>query len=109
MSDTLQQDQTQHFTFENEIWKLRWFLVRLNAIALLLSIPASVLVAILTKSPLPSIIPAPLTATQVLIIRWAFSQHSQEKQQAVPSKIRRIGSKKTVQVTVQPDVLSPSE
>lgn len=72
MSEHIQKDHNQEYSPEAELWKLRWFLVRLNAIALLLSIPASVLIAILTKNPLPGLVPAPLTAPLILIIRWAF-------------------------------------
>lgn len=89
---------------EDEMWKIRWFLIRLNAVALLLSIPASVIIAILTKNPLPGLIPAPLIAPLILIIRWAFSKEDEKPKPPVLSKVKRIVLKQAV----QPDILTPS-
>ncbi len=97
MSGELQNEHSHHCITENEIWRLRWFLVRLNAIALLLSIPASVVIAVLTKSPLPGLIPAPLVAPLILIIRWAFSNPSVEKQKhSSDSNAKRVRAKTKV-------------
>jgi hypothetical protein len=103
MSNEPQEGHNRYFLPEDEIWRIRWFLIRLNAIALLLSIPASVIIAILTHNPLPGLIPAPLTAPLILIIRWAFSKPPQEKQDhKEDSKTKRLRTKGTA----QSDVLS---
>jgi hypothetical protein len=72
MSSHIQQDYTQQSS-EPQIWRFRWFLVYLYAIALILSMPASVIIAVLTKNPLPGLIPAPLLLSMRPMIRWAFS------------------------------------
>ena len=78
MSEQLQQDSSISYPSEDELRQIRWFLIRLYAITLVLSIPASVIIAILTKNPLPGLIPAPLLLSMRPMIRWAFPQSSHE-------------------------------
>ena len=58
---------------ELQIWRMRWFFARLYAIALLTSISASVIITIITKNPMPALVPAPLLLSMRPIIRWLFS------------------------------------
>ena len=55
---------------ESQIWQMRWFFARLYAIALLTSISASI---IITKNPIPALVPTPLLFAMRPIIRWLFS------------------------------------
>ncbi len=68
MSHHIQQDYTQQSP-DLQIWRFRWFLVYLYAIALILSMPASVIIAVPTKNPLPGLIPAPLLLSMRPMIR----------------------------------------
>ncbi|HYT42771.1 MAG TPA: hypothetical protein VEP90_10515 [Methylomirabilota bacterium] len=77
MSEYIQQGSSQEST-DPQIWRFRWFLVYLYAIALILFMPASVIIAVLTRNPLPGLIPAPLLLSMRPMIRWAFS-HSPDK------------------------------
>ena len=79
MSRELQQDSSIGYPSEDELRQIRWFLIRLYAITLVLSIPASVIIAVLTKNPLPGLIPAPLLLSMRPMIRWAFSHSPDEK------------------------------
>jgi hypothetical protein len=72
MSSHIQQDYTQQAA-DPQIWRFRWFLVYLYAIALILSIIAAVAIAFVTKSVYPGIIPAPLLLAMKPIVKWAFS------------------------------------
>jgi len=73
MSRHLQQDYSKQQAITSQIWRFRWFLVYLYAIALILSIIAAVIIAIVTKSVLPGIIPASLLLAMKPIVKWAFS------------------------------------
>ncbi len=55
------------------MWRFRWFLIYLYSVALILSIIAAVVIAIVTKNVLPGIIPAPLLLAMKPIVKWAFS------------------------------------
>jgi hypothetical protein len=72
MSSHIQQDYIQQAA-EPQIWRFRWFLVYLYAIALILSIIAAVVIAIVTKSVYPGAIPAPLLLAMKPIVKWAFT------------------------------------
>jgi hypothetical protein len=72
MSSQIEQDYTQQAP-EPQIWRFRWFLVYLYAIALILSILAAVVIAVITKNVLPGAIPAPLLLAMKPIVKWAFS------------------------------------
>ena len=72
MSEYIQQVDTQQST-ASQIWRFRWFLVYLYAVALILSIIAAVVIAIVTKSVYPGAIPAPLLLAMKPIVKWAFS------------------------------------
>ncbi len=74
-------DQSRHYVTEDEIWRMRWFLVRLNAATLILSILAGVFIAFITKNALPGLVPAPLLVPMGLMVRWAFSHHPPENQE----------------------------
>ncbi|SRR5260370_40397958 len=54
------------------LWRMRWFFASLFAAALLLSILASIIVALITKNPLPALVPTPLLLSVRPIIRWLF-------------------------------------
>lgn len=70
-------NQSDHSIDEIEMsWHLRWFLVYLYATALLLSIVAAVIVAIITKNVIPGFIPTPLLLSMKPIVNWAFSQRT---------------------------------
>lgn len=70
-------NQSDHSTYELEMsWRLRWFLVYLYAAALILSIVAAVIVAIVTKNVIPGFIPTPLLLSMKPIVNWAFSQRT---------------------------------
>ncbi len=71
MSEQIQQGYNQQPT--DTIWRFRWFLVYLYAVALILSIIAAMVIAIVTKNVLPGIIPAPLLLAMKPIVKWAFS------------------------------------
>lgn len=71
MSSHEQQDQCN----DAQIWRFRWFLVCLYAIALILSILAAVVIAIITRNVLPSLVPSALLLAMKPIVRWAFSSH----------------------------------
>lgn len=73
MSDHIQQAYSEQQTITSQIWRFRWFLVYLYAIALILSIVAAVIIAIVTKSVYPGAIPAPLLLAMKPIVKWAFS------------------------------------
>ena len=70
MSEYVQQDNRQA---PDPMWRFRWFLAYLSAIALILSIIAAVIIAIATKNVYPGAIPAPLLLTMKPIVKWAFS------------------------------------
>ena len=74
MSSHMQRAYTQQSP-DPQIWRFRWFLVYLYAIALILSIVAAVVIAIVTKSVYPGAIPAPLLLAMKPIVKWAFSGH----------------------------------
>jgi hypothetical protein len=71
MSSHTQQDYNEQSS--DQIWRFRWFLVYLYAIALILSIIAAMIIAIVTKNVLPGVIPAPLLLAMKPIVKWAFS------------------------------------
>lgn len=73
MSDHIQQGYSEQQTITSQIWRFRWFLVYLYAIALILSIIAAVIIAIVTKSVYPGAIPATLLLAMKPIVKWAFS------------------------------------
>jgi len=75
MSERLQSsgDNNHHRTPEDERQDVRRFFMYLHAVALLLSIPAGVIIAIVTKNPLSGLIPASLLISMRPMIRWAFS------------------------------------
>lgn len=70
------------------IWRLRWFLVYLYAIALILSIIAAVVIAIVTRNVLPSLVPSALLLAMKPIVKWAFSQPSEEKLSPDPVELK---------------------
>jgi hypothetical protein len=72
MSSHIQQGYSQQST-DSQIWRFRWFLVYLYAVALILSIIVAVIIAIVTKSVYPGAIPAPLLLAMKPIVKWAFS------------------------------------
>ena len=74
MSRHIQQGYSQKSP-DPQIWRFRWFLVYLYAIALILSIVAAVFIAFVTKSVYPGAIPAPLLLAMKPIVKWAFSGH----------------------------------
>jgi len=78
MSESIQRDYSHNHSPEVQLWHIRWFLVHLYATVLVLSIPASVIIAILTKNPLPGLLPAPLLLSMRPMIRWAFPRSSDE-------------------------------
>jgi hypothetical protein len=71
MCSHIQQDHKQ--SNDTQIWRFRWFLVCLYALALILSIVAAVVIAIVTRSVYPGAIPAPLLLAMKPIVKWAFS------------------------------------
>jgi hypothetical protein len=75
MSEYVQQDYNQQST-DPQIWRFRWFLVYLYALALILSIIAAVVIAFVTKSVYPGAIPAPLLFAMKPIVKWAFSSQN---------------------------------
>lgn len=105
MSERLLPHHSHQHTTEDQLWHLRLFFARLYAIALLLSIPSSVIIAIVNKNPLPGFIPAPLLLSMRPIIRWVFSE-SPEMSQAKPNdnKTKKIHSK----LDAQSDDFPPS-
>jgi len=105
MSERLLPHHSHRHTTEDQLWHLRWFFARLYAYALLLSIPSSVIIAIVTKNPLPGLIPTPLLLSMRPIIHWVFSQ-SPEMSQTIPArnKTKKIRSK----LDAQSDALPPS-
>lgn len=74
MSRHIQQGYSQQST-DPQIWRFRWFLVYLYAIALVLSLIAAVIIAIVTRNVFPGAIPTPLLFAMKPIVRWAFSGH----------------------------------
>jgi hypothetical protein len=74
VSSHIQQDYNQQ-PADSQIWRFRWFLIILYATALILSIIAAVVIAYITKSVYPGIIPAPLLLAMKPIVKWAFSNH----------------------------------
>ena len=73
MSTRLQQSPNQdQSSYDKQLWRMRWFFAHLFAVALLSSIPASIVIAIITKNPLPGLIPAPLLLSIRPIIRYLF-------------------------------------
>ncbi len=81
MSERLQfSGDYNHRISEDEQRKVRRFFIYLYAIALLLSIAASVIIVIVTKNPLPSLIPASLLLSMRPMIRWAFPRPSDESE-----------------------------
>ena len=72
MSRHIQQGYGQQST-DPQIWRFRWFLVYLYAIALVLSIIAAVVISIVTRNVFPGAIPAPLLLAMKPIVKWAFS------------------------------------
>lgn len=73
MSDHIQQGYSEQQTITSQIWRFRWFLVYLYAIALILSIITAVIIALATRSVYPGAIPAPLLLAMKPIVKWAFS------------------------------------
>ena len=61
MSSHGQQSYSQESP-DPQMWRFRWFLVYLYAVALILSIIAAVVIAFVTKSIYPGAIPAPLAS-----------------------------------------------
>ena len=59
--------------FEPQKWQMRWFFARLYAFALISSIPASVIIVVITKNPIPALVPTPLLFSMKPIIRFLFS------------------------------------
>ncbi len=49
MSKSLQMDYSSDHSHEAELHNIRWFLLRLFAITLVLSLPACVIIVVLTK------------------------------------------------------------
>ena len=74
MSRHIQQGYSQQST-DPQIWRFRWFLVYLYAIALVLSLIAAVIIAIVTRNVFPGAIPTPLLLAMKPIVKWAFSGH----------------------------------
>ena len=76
MSERLQfsGDNNHYRTPEDERRDARRFLIRFYAAALLLSILAGVVIAIITRSPLSGLIPTSLLLAMRPMIRWAFSR-----------------------------------
>jgi hypothetical protein len=74
MPENLPQSQNSQNTAPDIqiIWHMRWFFIRLFALALLLSILASVIIVVLTRSPWPGLVPAPLLLCMRPIVRWLF-------------------------------------
>lgn len=88
-------DQSTSFT-EVQIWQMRWFFARLYAIALLTSIPASVTIAIVTKNPLPALVPAPLLLSMRPIIAYVFPKPiSDNKRRILPKLINSAVTRTT--------------
>lgn len=81
MSERLQfsGDYNHYCIPEDEQRDVRRFFMYLYAVALLLSIPASVIIAIVTKNPFPGLIPAPLLLSMRPMIKWAFSHSPDAK------------------------------
>src|SRR5258706_10783175 len=69
MAEQVQQDYGQQLIIGSQIWRFRWFLVYLYATALILSIIAAVIIAIVTKGVYPGIIPAPLLLAMKPIVK----------------------------------------
>lgn len=74
MSSHIQQGYGQQ-SIDHQIWRFRWFLVYLYAVALVLSIIAAVIIAIVTRNAFPGAIPTPLLLGMRPIVKWAFSGH----------------------------------
>jgi len=89
MSSHIQPGYSQE-SIDPQIWRFRWFLVYLYAIALILSIIAAVVIAIGTRSVYPGAIPAPLLLAMRPIVKWAFSQPSEEIQHPDPIELNPI-------------------
>src|SRR6266516_4855400 len=88
-------DQTTSFT-EAQIWQMRWFFARLYAVALLTSIPASVAIAIVTRSPLPALVPAPLLLSMRPIIAYVFPNSvASDKRRILPNVINAAVTRDT--------------
>jgi hypothetical protein len=73
----LPQEKTGHNQQENasdiQRRQLRWFFAWIYAIALLSSIIAGVIIAIVTKNLLPTVVPSALLLAMRPIIRWVYS------------------------------------
>lgn len=68
----LQYDRNQKRFTDTELWRMRWFIIWLYAITLLASILASVIIALITKNPLPFLVPTPLLLAMRPILRFLF-------------------------------------
>lgn len=94
MSDQVQADPGISQEDRHEMWKLRWFLVWLYAIALILSIISRVVIVHITKNPYPALIPAPLLWSLNVVLSWAFPKPSgQSKLTPVIEGLKNFRSK----------------
>jgi hypothetical protein len=65
-----------------QLWRMRWFFAKLFAAALLLSILASIIIVVITKNPLPALVPTPpLLLSMRPLIRWLYPQEQYSKKQ----------------------------
>jgi hypothetical protein len=68
--------KSSEVTESTQLWRMRWFFARLFAAALLLSILASIIIAVITKNPLPALVPTPLLLSMRPLIRWLFPRRT---------------------------------
>jgi len=80
-----------HQEDEKQRQQLRLFFAWLYAIALLGSIVASVIIVIITKNPLPAVVPSALLLAMRPIIHWVYSDgnrnDTEQPDQIVPFEI----------------------
>lgn len=79
-------DQSASFT-DAQLWQMRWFFARLYAIALLTSILASFTIVIVTKNPLPALVPTPLLLSMRPIIGYVFPKTISHNERRILPKL----------------------
>ena len=108
MSEDIQQNHRHEYSPQEQLWRFRWALLYFNGTALLLSIPASVIIAYLTHSPIPGLAPASFTASMIWLIRGAFSQAAELKEEeSAADKVKRSGPISSAMIKSLPPSTSP--
>ena len=74
--------KSSEVTESTQLWRMRWFFAGLFAAALLLSILASIIIVVITKNPLPALVPTPpLLLSMRPLIRWLSPLEQYSKKQ----------------------------